>query len=278
MKLVRLSTAGAVAVLAASLLSTQGVQAADSSRAALLRDSTPCPNKLISAHEGFRKNADGDTIDSQTAAFRIGANIADTDLWVTADQYQVQIHDADVSHSTDGTGNITEMTIDQWSVLRTTEHHSPIPTLEETLALPTLARPGHYVMIETKYAFQKPGTIEAMVAKIQAAGMQSHVIIYSDFLGQVQKVNELDPSITTWAKPLDYVPPPSDVPGVDGIMLGASLITPEIVAEYHAIGYTVIRQRTAESLTNWQMFLDSGADGLMTDSPQLMIKRCRALG
>lgn len=278
MRLVRLSTAGAVAVLAASLVSTQGVQAAGSSKASGLRDAAPCTAKLISAHQGFRKNADGDTIDSQTAAFRIGANIADTDVWVTADNYQVQIHDADVSHSTDGTGFINEMTIDQWSVLRTTQHQEPLPTLEETLALPQLARPGRSVMIETKFTYQKPGNIEALVAAIQAAGMQSHVIIYSDFLGQVQKVNELDPSITTWAKPLDYVPPPSDVPGVDGIMLGASLITPEIVAEYHAIGYTVIRQRTAENLTNWQAFLDSGADGLMTDSPQLMIKRCRALG
>ena len=277
MKLVRLS-AGAAAVLAASLLTAQGVQAADHSTRSQLRDATPCPNKLISAHEGFRKNYDGDTIDSQNAAFRIGANIADTDVWVTADSYQVEIHDADVSHSTDGTGLITDMTIDQWSLLRTTQHHEPIPTLEETLALPQLQQPGRFVMIETKYSYQKPGRIEALVAAIQAAGVQTHVIIYSDYLSQVQKVNALDPSIITWAKPLDYAPPPSDVPGVDGIMLPASLLTADITAQYHAIGYTVIRQRTAESLTNWQAFLATGADGLMTDSPQLMIKRCRELG
>lgn len=83
----------------------------------------------------------------------------------------------------------------------------------------------------------------------------------------MRKLDELDPALTVWAKPIDYVPPASDVPGVDGIMLPASLMTAGNVAEYHAVGYTVIRQRTAESVDDANAFLATGADGLMTGSP-----------
>ncbi len=278
MKLVRLS-AGAAVVLAASLLSAQGAQAADGSTTSLLRDSTPCQNKLISAHEGARHNADGDTLDSQKAAFRIGANIADTDVWETADDNMVQIHDADVSHSTTGRGIITDMTIDQWGALRTTQFQQPIPTLEQTLALPQLTRPGRTVMMETKYEFnQRPDALAHLAAKIKASGVDSHVVVYSEYFSQLDTLKQLDPAITVWAKPPDSVPTVASVQGYDGVMLAASLMTKRNVSKFQAAGLTVIRQRTGESLANWDAFLATGADGLMTDSPYKMIKWCRALG
>lgn len=283
MKLIRLS-AGAAIVVAASLLSAQGVQAAVTSGAVRTVDSTPCATKLISAHEGARYNADGDTLDSQNAAYRIGANLADTDVWVTADNNIVQIHDADVSHSTTGTGIITDMAIDQWGALRTTQYQEPVPTLEQSLALPRLAaNAGRYLMMETKYSFNLNGSpdtakLQMLVDKIQAAGMESHVVIYSEYFPQLAKLKELDPALTVWAKPLDRVPAVTEVEGFDGVMLAASLMTAQNVADFHAAGLKVIRQRTAESLDNWNAFLATGADGLMTDSPKLMISRCRALG
>ncbi|MGI8702340.1 MAG: glycerophosphodiester phosphodiesterase [Nocardioidaceae bacterium] len=282
MKLVRLS-AGAAVVLAASLLSAQGAQAADGSTTSFLRDSTPCQNKLISAHEGARHNADGDTLDSQKAAFRIGANIADTDVWETADNYMVEIHDEDVSHSTTGTGLISDMTIDTWGALRTTQYQEPIPTIEQTLALPQLPRMGRKVMMETKYKFnkwQRPDALSHLADKIKASGMDKKTIIYSQFGEQLKTLRQLDPALTLWYKPYDTLPSVATVLGYDanGVLLPFSLMTAKNVAKFHAAGLTVMRMRTPETVDKWNAFLATGADGLMTESPAKMIKWCRALG
>ncbi len=283
MKLARLS-AGAAIVLTASLLSTQGVQAAsNSSQVRNLADSTPCAKKLISAHEGYRRNADGDTIDSQVAAYNLGANLADTDVWETADLAMVEIHDEDVSHSTTGTGLITQMTIDQWGALRTTQYGEPVPTLEQSLAVPQLSQSGRQLMMETKYEFnkaQRPNALAHLVAKIQASGIDpSHVVIYSEFSYQIQTLEQLYPALITWFKPYQFVPSVADVVsyGANGVMLPANMMTAENVAPFKAAGLTVIRQRTADSIDSWNTFLATGADGLMTDSPAKMIKFCRAL-
>lgn len=130
-----------------------------------------------------------------------------------------------------------------------------------------MRRTGRYVMLETEYSFQKAGSVQLLVDKIEASGMESHVIIYSSYNNQLATIKQLDPAITVWAKLLDSVPPVSDVQGFDGVMLAASLMTADNVAQLHAAGLTVIRQRTAESLANWNAFLATGADGLMTDSP-----------
>jgi len=282
MKLARLS-AGAAIVLTASLLSAQGVQAAGSSKVSSLANSTPCPNKLIAAHEGYRRNADGDTIDSQVAAYRIGANLADTDVWETADNAMVEIHDEDVSHSTTGTGYITDMKIDQWGALRTTQYQEPIPTLEQSLAVPRLSRPGRSLMMETKYEFnkfQRPDALSHLVDKIKASGVDpSHIVIYSEFGQQLQTLRQLDPALTLWYKPYNYLPSVETVLSYDanGVMLPLSLMTAKNVAEFHAAGLTVMRMRTPETVDKWNAFLATGADGLMTESPPKVIKWCRAL-
>lgn len=261
---------GAVALVA------PGAQAAEGSVNPQARDATPCANRLISAHQGYRARHDADTVPSQVAAFGIGSNIADTDLWVTADGYLVQMHEADVSYSTSGTGLITEMTIDQVRALRTKYHNELIPTLEESLAIPQLQREGRFLMIETKYSFQQPENLQKLADALAASGMTSHVIIYSAYLNQVTTLKQIDPSITVWFKS-GTVPTIDEVQGLNGVMISGALLTPENVQQFHDQGLTVIRSRETESLANWERFVATQADGLMTDEPKLMVSRCRAL-
>src|SRR5690348_7349847 len=106
----------------------------------------PCTAKMVSSHEGDEDNADGDTVASQKAAFKEGATLADSDLWVTKDGYIIQMHANDVHDSTDGTGLVTEMTLAQILSLRTRHFHDPIPTLDDSLAIPAAHEPGRYLM------------------------------------------------------------------------------------------------------------------------------------
>ena len=259
-------------VLAAGALAAPAAQAAHSA------DSTPCPKTLISAHEGYTAQADGDTVDAQQAAYDIGSNIADSDLWVTKDGFIVQIHDNAVSYSTDGTGLVTQMTLDQILALHTKRFHEPVPQLSDSLALAGFHEPGRYLMFETKFAFAKTKYLDLLDSQITAAGMTGNVIIYSNYLKQVNYLNQIDPALIVLYKSIDGVPDITQMTGVDGVMIPGGYITPSVVQTFHAAGLTVTRERVAnETQGGWDKFVKTGADSLMTDFPTTVIAECRAL-
>jgi glycerophosphoryl diester phosphodiesterase len=260
-----------------TLLAAQSATAAVGDQSANPASSTPCSARLISAHEGWQAKADGDTVASQVAAFRIGASFADSDVWVTKDGYIIQMHSNDVSDSTNGHGLVTEMTLSQILALRTQHFHNPIPTLDDSLAIPRAHQPGRYLMFESKFSFASHENLDMLAAHIDAAGMTNHVVIYSAYPNQLTYLEQIDPGITTWFK-AGAIPPVSSVTGYDGVMLDAAQMTAENVAEFHAAGLTVIRQRSGESPAKWQAFLTTGADGLMSDHATTVIKWCRQLG
>ena len=241
-------------------------------------DSTPCAARLISAHGGYTAATDADTVQSQIAAYDIGANIADSDIWKTKDNHFVQIHDNDVSYSTDGTGLVTNMTLEQVQALHTTPHQQPVPTLAESLALPQFAEPGRYLMFETKWSMQGNWALKLMDDEIKAAGMSSHVIIYSAYMNQVRYLSTIDPELTLWFKSGSKPPPVSQMIGLDGVMIAASDLRRADVKVYHESGLSVIRGKIdVETETAWAHFVARGADGLMTEDPAVMVDRCRTL-
>jgi glycerophosphoryl diester phosphodiesterase len=241
--------------------------------------STPCSKALISAHLGYRLNADADTVESQQAAFDIGTNIADSDLWVTKDGYIVEIHDNDVSLWTDGHGLITDMTLDQVEQLRTVPHNELIPQLSDSLSLPAGQQAGRYFMFEAEEDVfdDNPVNQQKLVDAVESAGMTGHVIIYTSGWKLSHDLKTLDPNLMVWVKGgPDANPPLSVVQGLNGVMISAHLLTPAVVQEFHSVGAQVIRERAgAESKTTWKNFVRNGADGLMTDDPVFMIKQCR---
>ncbi|MDX6310407.1 MAG: glycerophosphoryl diester phosphodiesterase [Nocardioidaceae bacterium] len=261
-------------LLGGGLLAAPGAQAVVSGTRSA--NSTPCTHRLIAAHEGYRAHTDGDTVASQIAAYRIGASLADSDLWVTKDGHIVQMHDNDVSHSTNGTGLVTDMTLRQVLALRTTGHDEPVPTLNDSLAIRTAHQAGRYLMFETKFSFRSTANLRLLAHQISAAGMTHHVIIYSVYLNQLTELKQLDPSLQVWYKPTT-VPPVNEVSNLNGVMLQLDQITRHLVKRFHNAGLKVIRQRMSETHAEWKQFVATGADGMMTDFPLKMIRLCRAL-
>lgn len=265
---------------AVAFLAALGLFAApEAAHATSSGSSTPCSNRLISAHQGYRLNDDADTLESQQAAFDIGANIADSDMWVTKDGYIVEIHDNDVSHWTYGHGLITDMTLDQVKQLRTRPHNELVPQLGDSLALSIAHEPGRSLMFEAKPVFDDPANRQELDEELNAADMIDHVIIYTSGVKQAHAFKTLDPNLTVWLKGgPDYVPPMSWVQGLDGVMISAPLLTTEVVRQFHDAGIAVIRERVlTETKVNWKRFVTSGADGMMTDDPVIVIRRCRQL-
>ena len=96
---------------------------------------------LLGAHRGDRKHYPENTMSAFRAAVELGLDAVETDVRMTKDGVLVLIHDRDVARTTNGQGNVDEMTLDEIRILdagfrKGTEHAGQrIPTAEELLKL-----------------------------------------------------------------------------------------------------------------------------------------------
>jgi glycerophosphoryl diester phosphodiesterase len=81
---------------------------------------------MVVAHRGASIDHPENTIEAFEAAIDLGADAVEFDVRMTADGHAVVMHDPDVSRTTEGTGLVSEMTLDEIRKLGA-------PTLEEAL-------------------------------------------------------------------------------------------------------------------------------------------------
>ncbi len=74
---------------------------------------------FILAHRGVMRSQPENTLRSFAAALDQGADLLETDLHFSKDNEIVLMHDPTVDRTTDGTGAVREMTLDQIKALRT---------------------------------------------------------------------------------------------------------------------------------------------------------------
>lgn len=96
---------------------------------------------LLGAHRGDRKNFPENTMSAFRATVEMGIDVIETDVRMTKDGKLVLIHDRDVARTTNGQGNVDEMTLDEIRALdagfrKGAEHiGQAVPTVEEFLDL-----------------------------------------------------------------------------------------------------------------------------------------------
>ena len=99
------------------------------------------PERGICAHRGASRTHPENTIAAFKEAIRLGVHQIEFDVWLTKDKQLVVIHDGSVDRTTNGTGSVSELTIDEihkldagsWKDARFTGER--IPTLAETLSI-----------------------------------------------------------------------------------------------------------------------------------------------
>ena len=96
---------------------------------------------VVVAHRGYSAVAPENTLAAFRAAIEAGAPAAECDVYCTSDGHVVLLHDNTVDRTTDGTGPITGMTLEQVKQLDAGSWKGeqykgePVPTLAETLEL-----------------------------------------------------------------------------------------------------------------------------------------------
>ena len=126
---------------------------------------------FISAHRGYSSNFPENTLPALEAALEAGADVAEIDVRLTRDGKLVLMHDAAVDRTTDGSGLVSGMSLEEVRELDAGRWFdrkfagTRIPTLDEVLAW-SKGRLG--ILIEMKnYPERNPAFIDEMIAAIK---------------------------------------------------------------------------------------------------------------
>lgn len=213
-------------------------------------------------HRGACGHAPENTLASIWKARACRADLIEVDLRETSDGHLVLIHDETVDRTTNKTGFVAELSLDQLQRLNA-GNWQRIPTLEEALeiAAGTLG-----VILELKV--EGIGTEASLIVK--RTGFTGPLIYASFLIQELQRIRHNDESaqlMVLLGNPLPADPVADAVAvGATHVGLEASTITTALLQTFHNLdkvvfAYTVNEPAEIERLRNL------GVDGIISDYP-----------
>jgi glycerophosphoryl diester phosphodiesterase len=244
------------------------------------------------AHRGTSARTPENTLEAFRMAVEAGAGGLELDVHMTRDGEIVVIHDATVDRTTDGSGAVAEMTLDNLRSLDAGYRFSPDggrthPYRGRGLRVPTLAEvyeefPDSYVNIDIKEA--QPDVEEAVLRVICSAGAEERTLVVSDDHALVRRFRRVSGAwISTGASRLEIgaffllsrlrlewlVRPAYDALQVPVEHEGITLVTPRFLEAAHARGVRV-DVWTINDPDEMRRLRDLGVDVVMTDVPETL--------
>ncbi|MFC3505529.1 glycerophosphodiester phosphodiesterase family protein [Micromonospora krabiensis] len=226
----------------------------------------------VVAHRGASAAAPENTLVAQEIARRGGADWIENDVQPSKDGIPFILHDGTVDRTTDGTGNIRDLTAAQIKALDAGSWFGPqyvgerVPTLAEQLA--DLRTRGGNLLLEIKGKHSRD-EVATIIQVIRDERMMSRVFVQSFEVDALRYTYELAPEL-----PLGLLRSSLDADPVavakdlhltaynpDG---NALLARPEVVAELHTAGVAVMAW-TVDSAGLWQRLERIGTDGVITN-------------
>jgi len=222
----------------------------------------------IIAHRGARASEPENTVRAMNKAFECGADAVEIDLRFTCDHKLVVIHDDTLERTTNGTGKVSNMTIEQLRALDAGKGER-IPELSEALSV--AKRYSRPLVIELK----EEGMEWQVLEEVTEAGLGDKVIISSFIHTSLRNLKEKAPEIKTGviiaSVPVNPVRLVQDAKA-DIIFAKYSRITREFIdacVGYEGIEVYLWTVNTIDDLNN---AISYGVDGVVTDNPCELIR------
>jgi len=254
---------------------------------------------LVIAHQGGDGIRPGDTMVAFEHAVQIGADVLEMDAHITRDGKIVLMHDEKVDRTTDGTGLIENMTLDelkqldaayQWS----NDDGKTFPYRGQGIQVPTLEElfqkfPDMRYVIEiklTRNPIDKP-----LCDLIRKHNMQDKVVIASFHDEAMQRFRKTCPEVATSASrgevtkfvllgkiflsgltgpQYESIQPPYDPEE----SMNIPIMTKRFIRESHAKNIAV-EPWTVDDPALMKQYIEWGVDGIMTDRPDLLLEILR---
>lgn len=257
---------------------------------------------LVVAHQGGDGIWPGDTLYAFEKAVEIGVDVLEMDAHITRDGAIVLMHDEEVDRTTEGTGLIENMTLDELKQLDAAYQWSndggkTFPYRGQGILVPTLEElfekfPQMRYVIEIKLT-QNP-IDQPLCDLIRQYDMQDKVMVASFHDEVMQHFRETCPEIATSASRTEVrnfvllgkvflsgfiapkyqsIQPPYDPKE----SLNIPIMTERFIREAHAKNIKV-EPWTVDDPVLMKQYIEWGVDGIMTDRPDLMIEVLQELG
>jgi glycerophosphoryl diester phosphodiesterase len=272
--------AGSATVLAAAAVRKDGRQ--------VLRGDWP----VNLAHRGASARAPENTLEAFRLAVEAGAGGLELDVHVSRDGEVVVIHDASVDRTTDGSGAVAEMELEEIRRLDAGYRFSPdggrtFPYRGRGVTIPTLAEvyasfPEARVNADIKKA--QSGAEEAVLRVIRSAGAEERTLIASTEHAVVRRFRRISRGhIATAASRREIAAfyvlsrvrlgalarPVYDALQVPVEHRGIELVTPRFLRAARSTGVRV-DVWTINDAAQMRWLLDLGVSGIMTDHPEVL--------
>jgi glycerophosphoryl diester phosphodiesterase len=236
------------------------------------------------AHRGYSSVAPENTLPALAAAILGGATYLEFDVRTTADGVPVVIHDRTVDRTTDGSGHVWELTLDEVRSLDAGSWFSAayagvrVPLLAEVLDLLLPPDPGVVqpptsgdeprLLLEIK----PPAGIEevkVIVDMVAERGLLDRTTVQSFDPQIVRLVREVAPDVPRGLLRLRFEPDTVPLARELGVVYCNASVAdvlgdPATVAELREAGVEIMPW-TANDMAQWPTLVEAGVAGLITD-------------
>lgn len=234
---------------------------------------------LIISHRGANRKAPQNTLPAFRISKQLDADGIETDVHLSKDNQLVICHNYTVDATSNGSGNISEMTFDELRKLDFGSYFSKdfagvtLPTLSELLEL---VKDMTLINIEIKAPKTKNDVVKRTIDEVYRFGIEKNVIISCFEPECIRESKEIAPEIKTGLlyehgelgrEIMEFgVAKYCQQLNANAAHPERILITQEEIAELHSCGmavnpWTVNTKEDIIKLTNW------GCDALITDMP-----------
>ena len=152
----------------------------------------------ILAHRGFADCAPENTLAAYEYAYQSGCKYIEMDVQISKDGIPVIIHDTTVDRTTDGTGNVRDLTVAELQALDAGSHYDAdytgekIPTFEDVLQWADAKNDPNLILVPETKDYRYPSDIRLM-AEINAKYPNVRVIWQSFWFDRINTIKALYP-------------------------------------------------------------------------------------
>jgi glycerophosphoryl diester phosphodiesterase len=252
---------------------------------------------LVFAHQGGEDIRPSNTLEAFGHAVALGADVLDTDMHITRDGVLVLMHDRTVDRTTDGTGAIRELTIDQIKELDagyrfTLDDGKTFPYRGQGLTVPTLeelltAFPDKRFGVEMKPP--ELGIAEPFCAALRKYNMQNQVLVSSFRQENMDAFRKACPEVATSATQNEVIlffafntlrltrayTPNYNSLQVPEEQSGILVLTPHFVAGARSRGLAV-QPWTIDEEQDLRRILALGVDAINTNRPDRLLEMLKS--
>lgn len=245
------------------------------------------PRPRVMGHRGAAGVLPENTLASFRAALDAGADVLEMDVHGTQDGHVVVFHDATLDRTTDGSGEVRALSLDELRRLDASARFAPapgheaapfdgplrVPTFDEVLA----AFPEARLNVEIKQA--EPVLEEAVLALLDRHQARGRVLLAAENAVIARRIRAMAPDVLTGMSAEDVYgfltsldDPAYRAPGYAlqvPVRFGdMPIVTPQTVARAHALGMEV-HVWTIDDPAEMEELLAMGVDGLITNVPHV---------